>query len=156
MIPLIVCFSLFPGRSPDVVCIARHRKPTVSGIESQRCPHLGDVSPIHKKPRPDHLISLRSSIGYALCETGTAAIQSTGSHFAHLRMKTGTHAVSQIAYYSVFIRIKKCTCVRLRGLSVAYGITDHYYPCSNLGVGISEGCFIFDFDSLPLEVARPI
>jgi len=29
-------------------------------------------------------------------------------------------------------------------------------PCSNLGVGISEGCFIFDFASLPLEVARPI
>jgi len=27
---------------------------------------------------------------------------------------------------------------------------------SNLGVGISEGCFIFDFASLRLEVARPI
>ena len=45
---------------------------------------------------------------------------------------------------------------RLRGLAVACWTTDHYHPCSNLGVGISEGCFIFDFASLPLEVARPI
>jgi len=30
------------------------------------------------------------------------------------------------------------------------------HPRSNLGVGISEGCFIFHFASLPLEVARPI
>ena len=47
--------------------------------------------------------------------------------------------------------------VRLSGLPVACGNTDHYHPCSNLGVGISEGCFIFDFASLlPLKVARPI
>jgi len=26
----------------------------------------------------------------------------------------------------------------------------------NLGVAISQGCFIFDFISLPLEVTRPI
>ena len=45
---------------------------------------------------------------------------------------------------------------RLRGLAVAYWITDHYHPCSNTGVGISEGCFVFRFVSLPLEVARPI
>ena len=32
----------------------------------------------------------------------------------------------------------------------------HYHPCSNLDVGISEGCFILDVASLPLEVARPI
>jgi len=44
----------------------------------------------------------------------------------------------------------------LHGLAVAYWTTDHYHPCSNLGVGISEGCFVFDFASLPLEVARPI
>ena len=42
---------------------------------------------------------------------------------------------------------------RLRGLT---GITDHYYLSSNLDVGIYEGCFIFDFASLPLEVDRPI
>ena len=41
-------------------------------------------------------------------------------------------------------------------LAVACWTTDHYHPCSNLGVGISEGCFVFDFASLPLEVARPI
>ena len=35
-------------------------------------------------------------------------------------------------------------------------ITDHYHPRSNLGVCLSEGCFIFDFVSLPLDVARPI
>jgi len=40
--------------------------------------------------------------------------------------------------------------------SVVCWITDYYHPCSNLGVGISEGCFIIDFASLPLEVARPI
>ena len=45
---------------------------------------------------------------------------------------------------------------RLRGLAVACWTTDHYHPCSNLGVGISEGCFIFDFSSLPSDVARPI
>ena len=46
--------------------------------------------------------------------------------------------------------------VRLRGLAVACWTTDHYHRCSNLGVGISEGGFVFDFVSLPLEVARPI
>ena len=45
---------------------------------------------------------------------------------------------------------------RLRSLVVARQTTDHYHPCSNLGVHLSEGCFIFDFVSLPLEVARPI
>ena len=44
----------------------------------------------------------------------------------------------------------------LRGLAVACWITDRYHPCSNLDVGISEGCFILDFASLPLQVARPI
>ena len=43
---------------------------------------------------------------------------------------------------------------RLRGLAVACWTTDHTYPFSN--PGISEGCFIFDFASLPLDVARPI
>ena len=31
---------------------------------------------------------------------------------------------------------------RLRGLAVACWTTDNYHPCSNLGVGISEGYFI--------------
>ena len=34
--------------------------------------------------------------------------------------------------------------------------TDHYHPSSNIGLGISEGCFIFHFGSLLLEAARPI
>ena len=48
------------------------------------------------------------------------------------------------------------THVRFRGLAVACWTTYQYHPCSNLGVDISEGCFIFDFASLPLDVARPI
>ena len=44
----------------------------------------------------------------------------------------------------------------LRGLVVSCWTADRYHPCSNFVVGISEGCFIFDFASLPLEVARPI
>ena len=36
---------------------------------------------------------------------------------------------------------------RLRGLAVACWTTDHYQPGSNLGVGIPECCFIFDFTS---------
>ena len=51
--------------------------------------------------------------------------------------------------------IKRCS-LCLRGLAVACWTTYHYHPSSNLGVGISEGCFIFDFASLHLEVARPI
>ena len=34
--------------------------------------------------------------------------------------------------------------------------TDHCHLSLILGVVISEGCFIFDFASLPLEVARAI
>ena len=52
----------------------------------------------------------------------------------------------------MFMLIEGC----LRGLAVACWTTDHYHPCSNLSMGISEGCFIFDFASLPLEVAQPI
>jgi len=44
----------------------------------------------------------------------------------------------------------------LCGLTIACWITDFYHPCSNLGMGKSEGCFIFDCASLPLEVAQPI
>jgi len=39
---------------------------------------------------------------------------------------------------------------RLRGLAVACWTTNHYNPCSNFGVGISEECFIFDFASSAL------
>jgi len=45
---------------------------------------------------------------------------------------------------------------RLCSLAVLCRTTDHYHLCSNLGVGISEACFIFDFASLPLEVYRAI
>ena len=45
---------------------------------------------------------------------------------------------------------------RLLCLAAVCWTTDHYHSCQNLGVGISEGCFIFDSASLHLEVARPI
>ena len=37
-------------------------------------------------------------------------------------------------------------------------VLDHYHGVlsSNLILGISEGCFIFDFAALPLEVICPI
>jgi len=38
---------------------------------------------------------------------------------------------------------------------VARWITDHYHLSSNLGLGVSEWYFVFDFASLLLEVARP-
>jgi len=43
----------------------------------------------------------------------------------------------------------------LSSLAVAYWTTNYYHPCSNLGMGISEGCFISDLASLPLKVAGP-
>ena len=42
------------------------------------------------------------------------------------------------------------------GIAVACWTTDYYHPCSNVGVGISEGRFICDFAALRLELARPI
>ena len=45
---------------------------------------------------------------------------------------------------------------RVKSLAVACWTTDPYHPCSNLGVGVSDGCFVFDFAALPSEVARPI
>ena len=37
----------------------------------------------------------------------------------------------------------------VRSIAVACWTIYHYHPCSNLDVDISEGCFIFDFASLP-------
>jgi len=42
----------------------------------------------------------------------------------------------------------------LAAATVVCWITDHYQPCSNLGVDISEGCFIFDLTSLALEAIK--
>ena len=58
--------------------------------------------------------------------------------------------------YPLVLRTPTITYGRLRGLAVACWTTDHYHPCSNRGVGISEGRFVFHFVSLPLEVARPV
>jgi len=42
------------------------------------------------------------------------------------------------------------------GLAVVCWTTDHYHPCSKLGMGLTEDCFIFDFASSPSEVTEPI
>ena len=39
--------------------------------------------------------------------------------------------------------------------SLTGSVSDHYDLSLNLGMGISDGCFIFDFASLALEVAQP-
>ena len=67
-----------------------------------------------------------------------------------------TCSVGELQWVYIYMAHPEGIPGRLRGLAVACWTTDHYHPCSNLGVGISEGCFIFDFASLPLEVARPI
>ena len=61
-------------------------------------------------------------------------------------------------FTSVDIKMQSILCLsgQLCGLVVACWMTDHYHLCSNLSVGISESCIIFDFASLPLEVAHPI
>ena len=47
--------------------------------------------------------------------------------------------------------------INIKGASVvACWTTVHYHLSLNLDVDISEGCFIFDFPSLPLEVGRPM
>ena len=63
---------------------------------------------------------------------------------------------SMVTYYIHKITTLTPQFRRLRGLAVACWITDHYHPCSNIGMGISEDCFVFNFASLPLEVARAI
>jgi len=51
---------------------------------------------------------------------------------------------NSFSIYVILLSIYGC----LRGLAVACWTTDHYHPCSNLGMGTSEGCFICDFASL--------
>ena len=79
-----------------------------------------------------------------------------GSHFvlsmkfvAFKRLETSS---SNLLIYWTFIVFVRCLC-GLTGSAL-----DHISlpPSSNLGMGISTGCFIFDFTSLPLEVAWPI
>ena len=67
-----------------------------------------------------------------------------------------THHSSRSRVKSSGSKIPSIPRGHLRGLTVAWWITYHYHSCSNLGVGISEVCFILDFDLLPLAVARPI
>ena len=49
------------------------------------------------------------------------------------------------------ILIIMISCIRVFSLSLSLSLNNQ-----NLGVGICEGCFVFDFVSLPLEVTQPI
>jgi len=79
-----------------------------------------------------------------------------GLMYAGLRGVNGLDPVVFIHIMNIYIIPIMTHMGRVRGLAVACWTTDHYHPCSNLGVGISEGCFVFDFVSLLLQVARPI
>ena len=69
----------------------------------------------------------------------------------HTTQSTPLNAYSH-GYYKTLHRVQGVSVIQL----VARWTTDHHHPCQNLGVGISEECFIFDFAALALEVARPI
>ena len=69
---------------------------------------------------------------------------------------TASNTSSSIAFIT-FITLTNTTTTtttigRLHGLAVECWSTDHYHPCSNLGVGISEGCFIFHHHRLLLKL----
>jgi len=70
------------------------------------------------------------------------------THFRKILVDDGSNHIKSNVIYTVL--------GRLRGLAVACSTTDHSHEGSNPGVGISEGCFISDFTSLPLEVVRSI
>ena len=59
-----------------------------------------------------------------------------------------------ICHINRHFRLTRVVLGDIHGPVVACWVTDHYHSCSNLGVGISEGCFISA--SLSLDVARPI
>ena len=76
---------------------------------------------------------------------------------SNLAVQWHTVKIMPLASLLALIHSSRCLLLgRLRGLAVVCWTTDHYHPCSNPGVGISEGCFVFHFVSLPLEVTRPI
>ena len=76
-----------------------------------------------------------------------------GMNALKIYLSTSTYHQERISIFKGYVRRYIW---RLRGLVVVCWITDHYHPCSNLGLGKSEECFIFDFASLPLGIARPI
>ena len=70
----------------------------------------------------------------------------------YTRVSPHTNTIHMESYYTHKRAHGGASVVRL----IVSWTTDHYHLSSNLGVGISEGCVIFDLASLPLEVARPI
>jgi len=67
-----------------------------------------------------------------------------------------THLLTLSACEKVNVHVSWYFIIFLVGIMDTVTPTAHYHPCSNLGMRISEGCFIFDFTSVPFEVARPI
>ena len=73
-------------------------------------------------------------------------------------MEKQNRKILQVSSSHYYLCIFVCTHIYgcLHGLAVVCWTTDSYHLSSNLGVSIYEGCFIFDFVSLPLAVTRPI
>ena len=98
-------------------------------------------------------MSLSNTVCCTLCVIVTHSVLYT---MYHCQTPGAVDCVSLSHTVCCLISLLNNTLGRLRGLTVACWTTDHNHPCSNPGVGISEGCFVFHFVSLPLDVARPI
>ena len=132
--------------------------------ETQHC-----SSPIHHRVRSTALYADASSF---VCPSNATPYDDRGGHLISVNTPLAALLLPQfelskfsgdllncLTFLQTFnIRVASPTRSRwrLRGLAVACWTTAHYHRCSNLGVGISKGCFIFDFTALPSEVARPI
>ena len=80
-------------------------------------------------------------------------VQLLDNHVTNLLVRSGFKSDTYLCFLDVsLVSFMGASVIQL----VAHWITDHYHVSLNLGVGISEQCFIFDFASLPLEVTRPI
>ena len=77
-----------------------------------------------------------------------------------IQLSDSHEAIVFVAYANVVSHIENCrSFIRLGAPLWSSGTSWDYRSlplCSNLGAGISEGCFVFDFASLPLEIAWPI
>ena len=117
---------------------------------------IGTEAKVHRKIRKfsherssyiNHNVSHR--LGIIPCETCSAFWKYYGHFKIPIVLCMNHEPYSPRSFFMVFMG-------PLRRLTLAFWVTDHYHPCSNLGVGISEGCFIFHFASLPMELVRLI
>ena len=89
----------------------------------------------------------------------SAAFDVTDHKILQTRLEHSFGVIGSALYWIKSYLSDRSQCIargRIRGLAVACWTTYHYHPCSNPGVGISGGYFVFHFVSLALEIARPI